>query len=134
MYAIHTITIVTLTIPLGPSVLFTKSPIATAPIKEDYTTTKLMVIDKHSLYEHNNSHILNLTRYRHTIRAVSAFSSSASCLNTLTGCNDALRMISNKLINHIHSITNIIISCYKILFAYSWNLNVSTAIQVLSKD
>ena len=31
---------VVLTIPLGPSVLLTKSPIATAPIKEDYRTTQ----------------------------------------------------------------------------------------------
>ena len=31
---------VLLTIPLGPSVLFTKSPIAIAPIKEDYRKAK----------------------------------------------------------------------------------------------
>ena len=56
---IYYITNITLTIPLGPSECALHRSIATAPIKEDYTT-KLMVIDKHPLYEHNNSHILNL--------------------------------------------------------------------------
>lgn len=76
--------------PLGPKVLFTKSPIAMAPIKEDWNKKnqrllKSILVLKLKKY---NSIFKRIGRTRLTRRAVSALSSSAPALKMLTGARE----------------------------------------------
>lgn len=75
--------------PLGPKVLFTKSPMAMAPIKDDLkekkkkTRSKLTIIEKSTILSFKRGGTNGLTR-----RAVSALSSSAPALKIFTGARE----------------------------------------------
>ncbi len=83
------------TIPFGPSVLFTKSPIAIAPTKDDWNQINMTDTQKPEWFCGWNkpvcSGVFDLTK-----RAVSAFSSSAPALNTWTGANDTCNKVRSR--------------------------------------
>lgn len=88
-----------LTIPLGPRVLFTRSPIAMAPTKDDCGENHISEgIAGYLLVSSDQSENNKPTR-----RAVSAFSSSAPCLKMLTGAIDKDACMERINQNHQHN-------------------------------